>query len=80
MRVINVLASEDDGRVKLLESKERPYGRYVALSYVWGKHNENSNMHLMRANRSDFMAGIALKGLPQTLQDAARVTRLLDIQ
>lgn len=77
MRVIDVLASGDAGRVKLLETLKRPYGQYVALSYVWGKKH---SMRLVRTNWNDFMRGIALEELPKTLQDAVRVTRSLDVQ
>lgn len=77
MRVLDVLPSGDAGRVKLFETMGRPYGIYVALSYVWG--NKHS-IRLVQATRANFMKGIALEKLPKTLQDAVQVTRSLHVQ
>ncbi|KAL8966375.1 MAG: hypothetical protein Q9183_003397 [Haloplaca sp. 2 TL-2023] len=77
MRVLDVSGSGNAGRVKLLETLDRPCGRYIALSYCWGK---TPSIRLVEAARNDFMGGIAIEKLPQTLRDAVRVTRALDIR
>ncbi|KAL8863988.1 MAG: hypothetical protein Q9198_010179 [Flavoplaca austrocitrina] len=56
---------------------DRPFGRYVALSYVWG---QAQSARLVRVTRIDYMEGIAVKELPKTLQDAVHVTRSLGVQ
>ncbi|KAI4231912.1 MAG: hypothetical protein LQ349_005304, partial [Xanthoria aureola] len=77
MRVLDVLAPGESGRVKLLETFDRPRGRYMALSYVWGKIQ---SIRLAQATRNDFMKGIRMDSLPQTIKDAVQVTRALEVQ
>lgn len=76
-RVLDVLTSANADRVTLVETINQPCGRYVALSYVWGK---SQSTRLVRTTRIDYMEGIAVKELPQTLQDAVHVTRSLEVQ
>lgn len=76
-RVIDVLDFGATSHVKLREFAERPRGRYVALSYVWGS---NHTMRLLQSTLGSFKNGISLVDGPQTLQDAVLVTRSLDIQ
>ncbi|KAL8644630.1 MAG: hypothetical protein Q9226_007669 [Calogaya cf. arnoldii] len=77
MRVLDMLESGDSDLVKLLETMDRPYGRYLALSYVWGK---KPSIRLLQATRNEFMGGIALEKLPKTLQDAVLISRSLKVQ
>lgn len=72
-RVVDVGVSGVDRDVKLLETNGRA-GRYLALSYCWGR----GNVH--RTTRSNFAASlisIKLSSLPKTLKDAVEYTRLL---
>ncbi|KAL9032367.1 MAG: hypothetical protein Q9180_006542 [Flavoplaca navasiana] len=77
MRVLDVLTSANADRVTLVETIDRPFGRYLALSYVWGKAE---SARLMRVTRIDYMDGVAVEELPKTLQDAVDVTRSLGVQ
>lgn len=60
MRVLDVLAPGKSGRVKLLETLDRPRGRYIALSYIWGKI---PSIRLVQATRNNFMKGIRIDSL-----------------
>lgn len=77
LRVLDVQALESVGKVKLVESADRQHGRYVALSYVWGKE---PFLRLQRENRDTLMDAIFLQDLPRTIRDAVQVTRAFDIR
>jgi len=51
-------------------------GKYVALSYCWGKLFQGQ---LKQSNLKDYCTGLDLHRLPQTIQDAIAVTRSLSI-
>lgn len=71
------MPSGNAGHIKLLEAMDRPHGRYIALSYVWGtKHT----LRLLESTLGSFTEGIAVKDLPKTIRDAIEVTRILKIR
>ena len=72
-RVIDV---SDANRLRLLHTAQDSIGKYVALSYCWGKAQPFQTTTL---SKSDMTEGFALSDLPQTLQDAVIVTRALGI-
>ena len=77
MRVLDVVALENTGKLKLAESTDRQHRSYVALSYVWGKE---PFLRLLSENRETLMDGILLKDLPKTIKDAVQVTRALNVR
>ena len=77
MRLLDVQALESVGKVKLVESADRQHGRYVALSYVWGK---KPFLRLQSDNRDALMDFILLQDLPKTIRDAIQVTRAFHIR
>lgn len=76
VRVLDVQALESVGKVKLIESTDQQQGRYVALSYVWGRE---PFLRLLDGNRETLMEAILLEALPKTIQDAVQVTRALSV-
>lgn len=72
-RVIQVGA---DGHLRLYESAPEEQGRYIALSYCWGGPQHFQTLNSTLAER---IAGFSVESLPQTLQDAVRVTQQLGI-
>ncbi|KAJ4395897.1 hypothetical protein N0V93_000113 [Gnomoniopsis smithogilvyi] len=78
-RVIDVgtdahLPSEN---VKLHISSTGECGRYAALSYCWGTGTQTRTL---KQNLEEHMRSITVSSLPQTIQDAIRVTRELKIR
>ncbi|KAH8774785.1 heterokaryon incompatibility protein-domain-containing protein [Diaporthe sp. PMI_573] len=73
-RVIDVLAS--DRGVALFESNGQR-GRYTALSHCWGT---SSRLMATKKSMDDLKDGIALSFLPETFQDAVKITRRLGIK
>ena len=73
-RLINC---SDPRRVRIVEIDGSTSGRYVALSYVWGGPQPHRTT---RKNLASYKRdGIDPAILPQTIQDAIRVTRALGI-
>ncbi len=60
-----------------LVSTKGGYGRYLALSYVWGEPQPHQTT---TSNVSAYSAGIEASSLPQTIRDAIYVTRTLGFQ
>lgn len=60
-----------------LVSTKGVYGRYLALSYVWGEAQPHQTT---TSNVSAYSAGIDTFLLPQTIRDAISVTRTLGLQ
>lgn len=50
---------------------------YTCLSYCWGYRQK---LKLTKDTESAFKAGLLTKELPQTYQDAIRITRLLGVR
>lgn len=67
-------SSED---VRLHVSSTGECGRYIALSYCWGTCTQTRTV---KDNLSDHIQSITVANLPQTIQDAVRVTRELKIR
>ncbi|KAJ4423588.1 hypothetical protein N0V82_001754 [Gnomoniopsis sp. IMI 355080] len=66
--------SED---VSLHISSTGECGRYVALSYCWGIGTQTRTL---KQNLAEHMRYITVSSLPQTIQDAIRVTRELKVR
>ena len=73
-RVLDVSAANAGPR--LLVTGGVP-GRYVALSYCWGR---DASLTLKHANFEQFKVGIALSNFPRTLRDAVVVTRAMGLR
>jgi hypothetical protein len=73
-RVIHVAT---DGSLRLYESAPEEQCRYIALSYCWGGPQD---FQTLTSTLADRIAGFSVESLPQTLQDAVRVTQQLGIQ
>lgn len=67
-------SSED---VRLHVSSTGECGRYIALSYCWGTCTQTRTV---KDNLSNHVQSITVANLPQTIQDAIRVTRELKIR
>lgn len=73
-RILDV--SRSDGTVVLYIS-EGEMVPYIALSYCWGA---SLPLKTLRSNLEAHQHGIPLDSFPQTLQDAIRVTRALNLK
>lgn len=72
-----VLRLDDDARLCLFKS-DQVVDKYCALSYCWG---QSTNPFITtKLNISQMFSGISMIDLPQTIQDAVRVTRALGIR
>ncbi|CAM1504978.1 Fc.00g106150.m01.CDS01 [Cosmosporella sp. VM-42] len=69
-------SGEDPKRIRLVEASERKE-KYISLSHSWG--NEQPLTTTM-ATLEDRKAGIDIAQLPQTFQDAVRITQRLGIR
>lgn len=63
--------------VRLHVSSAGECGRYVALSYCWGTGTQTRTL---QQNLGEHMRSITVSSLPQTMQDAIRVTRELKVR
>lgn len=68
------LTSED---VRLHISSIGECGQYVALSYCWGSGTQTRTL---KQNLAEHTRSITVSSLPQTIQDAIRVTRELKVR
>jgi hypothetical protein len=75
-----LLDVSDNGLVRLLENTRVGPGLYVALSHRWGLPQQHVNFSTYRSNIEELKRGILAARLPQTFQDAVRVTRGLGLQ
>ncbi|KAF4634291.1 hypothetical protein G7Y89_g3823 [Cudoniella acicularis] len=75
-RVIDVSSLHDNDLMKL-SSSTRQRADYAALSYCWGGPQADATTSL---NIDGRMKSFKLSTLPQTLQDAVRVTREMGLQ
>lgn len=77
-RVLALDDSDAHERVFLHESGPDEMGRYIALSYCWGKTFQTK---LLVSNLEDFKeTGIVIATLPKTLQDSILVSRKLGMK
>jgi hypothetical protein len=65
-----------DPRLVECEGDNHPDMRYCALSYCWGE-NANQKLTTTKLNYEERLAGLPWDDLPQTFQDAIRITRRL---
>ncbi|KAF9893504.1 hypothetical protein FE257_010816 [Aspergillus nanangensis] len=75
-RLIDV-GEPDDAQVRLVETGPLLQDRYIAVSYCWG------TLGIFKTqtwNYEDMKSGIQIITIPQTIQDAIRVTRGLKIR
>ena len=63
---------------RIVQTDANMYGLYVALSYVWGK--DQSGYCTTEGNLAAHMERIDVAILPQTIQDAIRVTTALGVR
>uniref|UniRef100_L2G6C2 Heterokaryon incompatibility protein n=2 Tax=Colletotrichum fructicola (strain Nara gc5) TaxID=1213859 RepID=L2G6C2_COLFN len=55
--------------------------KYIALSYCWGEAREtNPQLKTTHSNLAEHKIGVAEHNLPQALQDAVRICRMLSIR
>lgn len=70
--------SDDEAKyLRVVVPDEGAAGRYAALSYCWGRSN---HFVLTADTLEDLRNGFHLSQLPQTLQDAVRVTREIGLR
>ena len=74
---IEVVGGQGDDHVKLHISAPSERNGYAVLSYCWGGPQP---VLLTTTNLADMVQGISLDRLPQTIQDAIKVTRRLGIR
>jgi hypothetical protein len=72
-RVIDIRANPP----KLYCDDNKPCDFYTALDYCWGEEEQEAKLTTKRI--SEYIEGLPLKDLPQTLQDAIEVTKNLNI-
>ncbi|KAH8667437.1 heterokaryon incompatibility protein-domain-containing protein [Tricladium varicosporioides] len=70
-RVIDVAGSEGSGLVKLHIRDGLEHANYVALSYCWGGDQPGKTVS---SNLEEYITGISVASLPQTIQDAIKIT------
>jgi hypothetical protein len=75
-RILEVSLDNTSDSIKLVEGTAL-YGSYVALSYCWG---QDQRTVLTRRRLKDFMKGLPVDSLPQTILDAIEITRKLNIK
>jgi hypothetical protein len=66
--------------VKLVSMAQKPYLRYIALSYRWKYFGSEKPLLLTDKNKEEFEGEIELNKMPQTFQDAVKVTRGLGVK
>ncbi|KIL88236.1 tol protein [Fusarium avenaceum] len=79
-RILDLGAFSDPNNIRLFETHGvANYEPYVTLSYCWGS---DSSVHVRTTHStiSGHLERIAVKDLPQTYQDAIRITRHLGIR
>lgn len=75
-RIID-LGGHEAPNIRLVVPEKGAAGRYAALSYCWGRSN---HFVLTAGTLKDLKNGFHLSQLPQTLQDAVRVTREIGLR
>ncbi|KPM46358.1 hypothetical protein AK830_g187 [Neonectria ditissima] len=78
-RVIDLDALDDLNKVCLLETQNAEPGPYTALSHCWGA-SSSGHVTTTRKSLPDYIHGLFVDSLPQTFQDAIKVTRHLGIR
>ncbi|KAF4964407.1 hypothetical protein FSARC_7672 [Fusarium sarcochroum] len=79
-RILDLNAFDDPGRIRLCETRDTTnYDSYVTLSYCWGT-DSSCQVRTTHATLSDHLDSITVQDLPQTYQDAIKITRHLGIQ
>ncbi|KAF4962494.1 hypothetical protein FSARC_9417 [Fusarium sarcochroum] len=76
-RVIDVGDSTNSPHVKLHETDGPEYGKYISLSYCWGKAPEYITT---KSTLEDRKRQITISNLPKTHQDAINLTRELGLR
>ena len=79
-RVLDVYSPENQSKLRVYESKEKKYGKYMALSHRWGEDEHRRPLSMTKANRHRLLKSINFGDLPKTFQDAVDVTRKLGIR
>lgn len=71
-----VIEIEDEAKVRLIQTKGQR-GRWIALSYCWGK---DGSAFLTKQNRSSLEDEISWHTLPQTFRDAIKIAQELGVR
>ncbi|KAK8862671.1 heterokaryon incompatibility protein-domain-containing protein [Apiospora arundinis] len=72
-RLLDLGETEQTGCVRVCETGGQ-YGHYITLSHCWG---ESQSFVTVASNLRERLAGFSVSEMPQSYQDAVRVTRLL---
>ncbi|KAF2010216.1 HET-domain-containing protein [Aaosphaeria arxii CBS 175.79] len=75
-RVIDLRPKEDPETPRLIQTTTGMQGQYAILVYCWG--NDAKNL-LTSSNISEYLKGIDISQLPQTIQDAIEVARSISV-
>ncbi|KAI3573384.1 heterokaryon incompatibility protein-domain-containing protein [Fusarium oxysporum f. sp. albedinis] len=79
-RILDLEALDDPERIRLWETHGvKNYESYVTLSYCWGS-DPSCHVRTTHSTLSDHLESISVQDLPQTYQDAIKVTRHLGIR
>jgi len=76
-RIIDVLSTADSKVVRLHLADHSEKGRYVALSYCWGREQPRATTS---TTLNAYTESINVSDLPKTIQDAIECTRQLNIR
>jgi hypothetical protein len=79
-RLIDLKSKNDPNNLNLDCSEHRQDKRYVALSHRWGDPDKHKSICLLIDNLEQWQRHINLSKLPQTFQDAVKITRQLGIR
>lgn len=75
-RLLEVSPDAGQKRVRLVETDPGSQPTWASLSYVWGTEQPHKTT---RSRLSQYMEGISMADLPQTIQDAITVCRMLNV-
>ncbi|KAH7233075.1 heterokaryon incompatibility protein-domain-containing protein [Fusarium tricinctum] len=79
-RILDLNAFDDPDNIRLWETNgATDYEPYVTLSYCWGS-DPSVHVRTTHSTLSGHLERISVKGLPQTYQDAIKITRHLGIR
>lgn len=81
-RVIHVTGTESQFSLRLIQSTDEDSlktGRYLALSHCWGSMNDSSRYCTYKSNVAARKQRLEYSDLPQTFQDAVRITLALNV-
>lgn len=78
-RVLDLQSQGGPDKLRLYESNGEA-GKYIALSHCWGQDEDKRPLSTTKENKEAHCKSINFDDLPNTFQDAVRVTRELGIR